>query len=75
MSSFVSGVKGYVYGTVTIRVGFPVDFRDVPHISCIHCQFYSPSSRRCQINKEIINFPEKYVGDRCPLEPENAEEE
>ena len=75
MSSFDSGVKGYVYGTVTIRVGFPIDWHDIPHISCIHCQFYSPSSRRCQINKEIINFPEKYVGDRCPLEPENTEEE
>ena len=74
MSSFDSGVKGYVYGTVTIRVGFPIDWHDVPYISCIHCQFYSPSSRRCQINKEIIDFPEKYVGDRCPLELVESEE-
>ena len=74
MSSFDSGVKGYVYGKVTVLVGFPVDFHNVPHISCTHCRFYSPSSRRCQINKEIINFPEKYVGDRCPLELVESEE-
>lgn len=74
MSSFDSGVKGYIFGTVTIHVGFPIDWHGVPHISCTQCQFYSPSSRRCQVNKEVINFPEKYVGDKCPLEIEESEE-
>lgn len=75
MSGFDSGVKGYVFGSITLRVGFPIDWRGEPHISCMHCQFYSPSSRRCQINKEVVDFPEKYVGDMCPLEIEKAEEE
>lgn len=75
MSGFDSGVKGYVFGSITLRVGFPIDWRGEPHISCTHCQFYSPSSRRCQINKEVADFPEKYVGDMCPLEIEKAEEE
>ncbi len=75
MGSFDSGVKGYVYGTVTVRVGFPIDWNDLAHISCVHCQFYSPVSKRCQLNKEIIDFPEKYVGDMCPLEVEKSKEE
>lgn len=75
MSGFDSGVKGYVFGSITLRVGFPIDWRGEAHISCTHCQFYSPSSRRCQINKEVVDFPEKYVGDMCPLEIEKTEEE
>lgn len=75
MSKFDSGVKGYVFGTVTLRVGFPIDWHDVPHISCMQCKFYSSSSRRCQLNKELIAFPERYVGDNCPLEIEKSEEE
>lgn len=75
MGSFDSGVKGYVYGTVTLNVGFPIDWNDVPHISCIHCKFYSLSSRRCQLNKEVVDFPERYVGDMCPLEIKKSEEE
>lgn len=75
MSGFDSGVRGYVFGSITLRVGFPIDWRGEAHISCTHCQFYSPSSRRCQINKEVVDFPEKYVGDMCPLEIEKAEEE
>lgn len=75
MSKFDSGVKGYVFGTATIRVGFPIDWYDVPHISCTQCKFYSGASRRCQLNKELIAFPERYTGDHCPLEIEKSEEE
>lgn len=73
MSKFDSGVKGYVFGTATVRVGFPIDWHDTAHIACIYCQFYSSASRRCQINKEIVDFPDKFVGDMCPLEPEEGE--
>lgn len=74
MSKFDSGVKGYVYGTATIRVGFPVDRHDTPHISCTYCPFYNASSRRCQLNREIVAFPDNYVGDMCLLEIEKTEE-
>lgn len=67
---FDSGVKEYIVGTAIVSVGFPVDWKGNACVSCIYCQFYSQSSRRCQLNKEIVAFPEKYVGDFCPLEME-----
>lgn len=70
MSSFDSGVRGYVFGVATVRVPFPIDWTGVANINCVQCPFYSSSSRRCQLNKEVVAFPEKYVGDMCPLEEE-----
>lgn len=73
MSNFDSGVKGYVIGTATVKTGFPIDWHGTPHISCTQCKFYSITSRRCQLNKELIAFPEKYTGDLCPLKLEETE--
>lgn len=67
MASFDSGVKGYVHGSCVIRVGFPIDFKDRAEIACKHCPFLSSNNRMCQLNKQPIAYPEKYVGDFCPL--------
>ena len=56
MGSFDSGVKGYVYGTVTVRVGFPIDWNDLAHISCVHCQFYSPISYGLFLYKVNVRY-------------------
>lgn len=68
MANFDSGVKKYIKGRVTLEVGFPVDWRDNPEIACKHCNFYVRATQRCGLNQQIVNFPERYVGEYCPLE-------
>ena len=52
---------------------FPVDFKDNAEICCKHCQFLSSNERMCQLNKKPVAYPNKYVGDFCPLEREEKE--
>ena len=76
MASFDNGVSSYVHATATVDVYFPVDDRGNAHITCRHCYYYREASHRCGLNYEICSFPDKYVGDNCPLEPitdENGE--
>lgn len=68
MANFESGVKGYITGECTVQVHFPVDFKDNAEICCKHCQFLSSNERMCQLTKSPVAFPNKYVGDFCPLE-------
>ena len=64
---FDSGVSRYIIGTCTVEVAFPVDFRGNPHVCCAQCEFYSRNSVRCRLNGCVVEFPEKYIGGRCPL--------
>lgn len=66
----VSGVRGYIHGTCTVRNPFPVDLRGNPFIDCMHCRFFRQASRRCGLSGEIPAFPEKYIGAECPLDIE-----
>ena len=72
MKNFDSGVKRYIFGTCSVSVGFPVDFRDNADVRCEQCKFYSRSNRYCKLNGELCEYPEKYIGSKCPL---NFEEE
>ena len=74
MATFDSGVKGYVLGQHLVKVGFPIDWNDNAQICCKHCQFLSSNERVCQLNKMPVAFPNKCVGDYCPLEPVESEE-
>lgn len=74
MANFESGVKGYVKGKATVEVYFPIDWRGSVEIACKHCQFFVKANMRCGLNQSIVNFPEKYVGDNCPLERAESEE-
>ena len=74
MANFESGVKGYITGTYTVSVRFPIDFKDNAEIACKHCPYLSSNERICQLNKKPVAFPNKYVGDFCPLEPLEREE-
>ena len=69
MADFSSGVASYIKGRVTLEVGFPVDFRGNAEIACKHCNFFVRATGRCGLNQQIVNYPEKYVGEHCPLEP------
>lgn len=68
MANFETGVQRYIKARATVEVGFPVDWRGNAEIACKHCQFYIKATQRCAINQQIVNFPEKYVGEYCPLE-------
>ena len=73
MANFESGVKGYITGTYTVAVRFPIDFKDNAEIACKHCPYLSSNERMCQLNKTPVAYPNKYVGDFCPLEREEKE--
>lgn len=74
MANFDSGVKGYVTCQYLVKVHFPIDFRDNAEIACKHCQFLSSNERMCQLNKQPVAYPNKYVGDYCPLKPLESED-
>jgi hypothetical protein len=67
--NFDSGVKSYIIGEYTVKVCFPVDFKDRAEIACKHCPFLSSNERMCQLNKMPVAFPKTNVGDWCPLTP------
>lgn len=67
MANFDSGVASYVKACAVVQVNFPVDDKGRADISCKQCPYLSITSRICQLNKETVAFPERFVGDRCPL--------
>lgn len=67
MPCFDSGVSGYVRCYAVIEVNFPVDDKGRSDIACKHCQYLSSNERMCQLNKEPVAYPQKYVGQNCPL--------
>lgn len=74
MANFDSGVASYIIARATVEVGFPVDFKGNADISCNQCPFFRRSYRTCGLNGSVVAYPERYVGDKCPLERENKEE-
>jgi hypothetical protein len=64
---FESGVASYVKAEAVIKVNFPVDEKGRAEIACKHCPYLSSNERMCQLNKEPVAYPNKYVGDMCPL--------
>lgn len=68
MANFETGVKRYIFARATVTVGFPVDWKDNAEIACKHCPFYVQALRKCGLTQQIVNYPERYVGECCPLE-------
>lgn len=67
MANFESGVADYVRTYAVVEVNFPVDFRGNADISCMQCKFFSRNNGICQLTKSIVAYPNKYVGQDCPL--------
>lgn len=65
--NFDSGVTSYVKAYAVIEVNFPIDNKGTEYIACKFCPYLSSNNRICQLNKEPIVFPDKFVGPRCPL--------
>lgn len=64
---FESGVASYIRAEAVIKVNFPVDEKGRAEIACKHCPYLSSNERMCQLNKEPVAYPNKFVGDMCPL--------
>jgi hypothetical protein len=75
MGRFDSGVKRYIKARAVVEVGFPVDWRDNPDISCKQCPFFERAKSRCNLTMDVVNFPDRYVGETCPLERVEEENE
>lgn len=75
MASFESGVASYIKSYAVVEVYFPVDDKGRADISCKQCPFLSVTSRICQLNKKPIAYPEKFVGQYCPLNRIEEKEE
>lgn len=67
MANFDDGVKGYIVGECTIKVHFPVDWKDSVDVNCYQCKFFSRNNGICQLTKQISEYPTKYIGSNCPL--------
>jgi hypothetical protein len=67
MGNFESGVASYIRTQAIVPVNFPVDDKGKAEINCKHCPYLSSNERMCQLNKEPVAYPNKYVGDMCPL--------
>lgn len=74
MANFESGVGSYIRTQATVYVNFPVDHKGNADISCAQCFYFKEYSKRCGLNGEICAYPNKYVGDACPLSPVVDEE-
>lgn len=69
MANFESGVKRYIKAYAVVEVNFPVDWKDNPEVACKHCDYFHSTTRKCGLNHHVVNYPEKHVGDKCPLIP------
>jgi hypothetical protein len=67
MARFESGVFGYVKAYAVVQVNFPIDSKGFTDICCARCPYLSSNERICQLNKEPVAYPKKFVGDKCPL--------
>lgn len=67
MASFETGISAYVHAQAVVDVYFPIDNRGNEDISCKQCFFYRDSTNRCGLTYEVCQYPNKYVGDSCPL--------
>ena len=67
MPNFDSGVSAYIKATCTIEVGFPVDNRGRADVCCNQCPYYGRNSKTCQLNKQVVHYPDNKIGYACPL--------
>lgn len=68
MANFDSGVKEFIKCRAEVRVNFPVDWKGKSEIACKHCNFFVRATQRCGLTQQIVNYPDYYVGNDCPLE-------
>lgn len=70
MPDFSSGVASFIRATATVEVFFPVDAKGNADVRCTQCEYFHRSTNRCGINGRLCAYPDKYVGQYCPLNVE-----
>ena len=75
MARFESGVSRYIHASCTVTAHFPVDLKGNMDVRCSQCSFFRPSSRRCGLTGDLVEYPERYIGYTCPLIFELDEDE
>lgn len=75
LANFDTGVSRYIKARAVFEVGFPVDWRGNAEIACKHCNMFVRATQRCGLTQQIVNFPDRYVGECCPLEEVIEEQE
>lgn len=71
---FETGVSRYIRTVATVEMFFPVDQKGNVYMNCGVCRFYRPTSRRCALTEEVMPWPDRYIGGKCPLkEVKNGE--
>ena len=68
MASFETGVMKYIKARAVVETSFPVDWRGNSEIACKHCNYFVRATQRCGLTQQIVNYPERYVGECCPLQ-------
>lgn len=63
-----SGVSGYITGSTTIEVHFPIDLNGKVDICCRQCWYFRHNYSTCGLNGCVCEYPNKYVGSQCPLD-------
>ena len=74
MANFDSGVMKYIKTYAVVETSFPVDWKGNAEIACKHCNYFVRATCRCGLTQQIVNFPDKYVGDTCPLQEVTEED-
>lgn len=74
MANFDTGVSRYIKTQAVVSQSFPVDWRGSVEIACKHCNYFDRAKQRCWLTQQVVNFPDKYVGECCPLEILEEEE-
>ncbi len=74
MANFDTGVMKYIKAVAVVETGFPVDWKGNAEIACKHCNFFVRATQRCGLTQQIVNFPDKYVGETCPLQEVTEED-
>jgi hypothetical protein len=67
MANYDSGVKGFIMGQCTVKVFFPVDWKDNCDVKCWNCKLFSRNTGVCQLTKEVSEYPQQYIASSCPL--------
>lgn len=65
--SYDSGVRSYIVGIATVKSYFPVDARGNEDVTCVHCEFYRDSSRRCSLTGKVSDYPNRGPAATCPM--------
>ena len=65
--SLETGVKRFIKARAMIEVAFPVDWNERKYVCCVQCPYLSSNKRMCQLNKQPVQFPQRYVGYNFPL--------